>query len=461
MLSRLVGDVVIGLEVHVQLKTASKLFCSCPTNAAEPNTAICPVCLGHPGSKPVLNSKALEFGAKLALALGCSLANSVVFSRKTYFYPDLVKNFQITQYEVPLGSNGQIVLDSGKVVRISRVHIEEDPGALVHEAGSVLIDYNRSGIPLCEIVTAPDMSSPAEAREFMKKLLSVLGYLGIFEQDSCVIKADANISIREKNYTRVELKNISGFKEIERALAYEVKRQKEQDVKQETRGWDADKGISYSMRSKEAEEDYGYIVEPDLPLFEISSDWIRKIQESIPELASQRAARWASELKVDETDAHIIANDLDVAVLFEKVAEFVDPVLASHWFRREILRQLNDRKVELKDTQLRSEELIELFQLLEKKKITDRIAQQILVQLFDKKFSPKKYVDERKLGRVADESSLKKICEDVIAGNAKAVEDYRKGEENALMFLMGKVMRETKGTAAPNVVKELLKSLLK
>jgi len=455
------SDVVIGLEIHVQLKTQTKLFCSCPTQAVEPNTSICPTCLGHPGSKPVLNEKALEYGTKLALSLGCKISPTVMFARKTYFYPDLVKNYQITQYEVPLGNNGQIILEDKKIVRIERVHIEEDPGALIHEAGSCLVDYNRSGIPLCEIVTAPDLTSPAEAREFMKKLLNVLGYLGIFDQNTCIIKADANISIKEKNYTRVEVKNITGFKEIERALNYEVQRQKQQEVKKETRGWDADKGITISMRTKEEEEDYGYIVETDLPIFEISQEWIRKVQQTIPELAEQRALRWTKEWKIDEDDARIIATDLDVAVLFEEIAKTIDPVFAARWVRREVLRLLNDKKKELRETEFNKEGLTELFKLLVEKKITDRIGQRIIEQLADKKFSPEAYVKEQKLEMVAGEDVLKKACEKAIAENPKAVEDYKKGEEKAIMFLMGAVMKMTKGTASPNIVKEILKSLLK
>lgn len=452
--------VVIGLEIHVQLNTLTKLFCGCPTNAQEPNTAICPTCLGHPGSKPVLNEKALEFAAKLALALGCTIAPTVTFSRKTYFYPDLPKNFQTTQYELPLGSNGAVVLDNGKVVRIQRVHVEEDPGALVHEASGVLIDYNRSGIPLCEIVTAPDMHSPAEAREFMKKLLNVLGYLGVYDQNTGVVKADANISIKEKNYTRVELKNITGFKEIERALQYEIERQKESEVKRETRGWNAEKGVSVFMRSKETEEDYGYIVEPDLPVFEISTDWVRMIQESIPELAEQRAARWAKDWKVEKDDARIIAANLDVAVLFETIAKQCDPVFSARWVRREVLRLLNDERKELKETMFEAGSLVELFKLILDKKITDRIGQRIIEQLAAKKFSPAAYVKENNLAMVADEGALKKACEDAIKNNPKAAEDYKKGEEKSLMFLIGQVMKATKGTAAPQVVRELLKSLL-
>lgn len=455
------AEIIIGLEVHVQLRTKTKLFCRCTTFATEPNTSICPTCLGHPGSKPVINKTALEYGAKLALALGCTIAPRVVFSRKTYFYPDLAKNFQITQHEEPLGSNGQIVLDNGTVVHIQRAHLEEDPGALVRESSGVLIDYNRSGIPLCEIVTGPDMHSPAEAREFLKKLLGILVYLGIFNQDDCIIKADANVSIKQKKYTRVEIKNITGFKEIERALTYEIERQKSHDVTRETRGWDADKGITYSMRSKESEEDYGYIIEPDLPEFELSPEWIRDVQQSIPELAEQRAQRWIADWGIDETDSKIIAADLDVAVLFEEIAAHVDPVLASRWTRREILRMLNDRKQILADTAFEAKSLIELFTLLQNKTITDRIGQRIIEQLAEKKFSPEAYVREQNLGVVKDEGTLEAICKDVIAAQPKAVQDYKNGEEKSLQFLIGQVMRATKGTAEPNVVRELLVSLLK
>lgn len=455
------SDIVIGLEVHVHLDTKTKLFCSCPTTTEEPNTAICPTCLGHPGSKPVLNEKALEYGTKLALALGCEIAPTVIFARKTYFYPDLVKNYQITQYDQPLGSNGQVVLDKGKIIRINRAHLEEDPGSLIREANSVLIDYNRSGIPLMEVVTEPDITSPAEAREFMNKLLNILGYLGLFDQNTGIIKADANISIKEKNYTRVEIKNITGFKEIERALTYEVKRQQEQTVVNETRGWDADKGITYSMRTKETEADYGYIIEPDLPIFELSPEAIKEIQESIPELGEERAKRWVSEWNIDETDANIIAANIDVATLFEDVANQADPILTSKWFRREVLRMLNDQRKTLSDTAFDAESLTELVQLLSENKITDRVGQKIIQQLAEQKFSPKEYVEKEGLSAVADEDALKQICEEVITEQPKAVEDYQKGEQKSLQFLIGQVMRKTKGTAAPQVVKTLMESLLK
>ena len=452
-------DLVIGLEVHAQLNTRTKLFCSCPTIASEPNTAVCPTCLGHPGSKPVLNKKALEYSTKLALALGCQLSRSISFSRKTYFYPDMAKNFQITQYEIPLGAEGHLTLDGGAIVQIGRLHLEEDPAGLVHEAGGVLVDYNRSGIPLCEIVTEPDLHSPEEARECMNKLMNILLYLGIFEQDS-VIKADVNVSIKAKNFTRVEIKNITGFKEIERAIIYEVARQQQEPVVRETRGWDPDKGITFSMRSKETEEDYGYIIEPDLPVFVLDQAWIDMLKKQIPELPQQRAQRYVTQHKIDATDARIIASDIAVAQLFDCVVEKVDPVLASRWFRRELLRVLNLKNKQLRETQMTADALIELFTLLEQKKITDRIGQQIMERLVDEQVSPKACVEQESLGIVGDETELGRVCDDIIQNNPQAVTDYKNGVEKALKFLIGKAMAATKGQADPVMIKKLLEERL-
>ncbi|PIN75383.1 Asp-tRNA(Asn)/Glu-tRNA(Gln) amidotransferase GatCAB subunit B [Candidatus Woesearchaeota archaeon CG10_big_fil_rev_8_21_14_0_10_37_12] len=454
-------DVVIGLEIHVQLNTTTGLFCGCPIKPAEPNTATCPICLGHPGAKPLVNEKALEYGAKVALALGCKIAPTITFSRKTYFYPDLAKNFQITQFELPLGNNGHLVLDDGTIVRIERAHLEEDPGSIIRETESVLVDYNRSGVPLCEIVTGPDMHSPEQAREFMKKLLNILGYLGVYDPNTGIVKADANVSIKEKNYTRVEVKNITGFKEIERALQYEIQRQKSQDVKLETRGWDSEKGITHFMRNKETEADYGYIVEPDLPIFEISQDWIRSIQASIPELGEQRAARWVKDWKIDETDAKIIANNLDVADLFEKVAKKSKPIIVSRWFRRDILRQLNESKLELNDTKFNENNLAETINLVDTGGATQQVGSNIIQLLTLQDISPGDYVIETGLQQISDSNELKKLCVETITEHPKAVEDYKKGEENSLQFLVGQIMRKTKGTANAQKVKELFEGLLK
>ncbi|RMD57405.1 Asp-tRNA(Asn)/Glu-tRNA(Gln) amidotransferase subunit GatB [Candidatus Woesearchaeota archaeon] len=453
-------DIKIGLEIHVQLNTKTKLFCSCPTSASEPNTAICPICLGHPGSKPVMNSKALEYAAKLALALGCKLAPTVTFSRKTYFYPDLPKNFQITQHELPLGRDGKIALDDKSIVGITRVHLEEDPGALIHKGNHVLIDYNRSGIPLCEIVTTPSINSPSCAREFLKKLNTIISYLDIFDPNNGVIKADANVSIKEKGFVRVEIKNITGFKEIERALTYEIERQKESEVIQETRGWSAERGITYPMRKKETEADYGYIVEPDLPVFTIAEEWIQAIQSEIPELAQERAARWEAELGIDKSDAKIIASNKRVANLFEEVAKTTDPILAARWIRREVLRVLNDKGKDIKETAFDAQHLTELINLLRDKKITNRIGQKITEKLAEKAFSPKAYVEENKLTMVGDEDELESLCKQIIQDNPKAVSDYKSGEKKSLQFLIGQVMRATKGRANAQLTRALLEKLL-
>ncbi|MBI2652073.1 Asp-tRNA(Asn)/Glu-tRNA(Gln) amidotransferase subunit GatB [Candidatus Woesearchaeota archaeon] len=295
------SNIVIGLEIHIELDTKTKLFCSCPTKGSEePNTRTCETCLGMPGSKPVLNKKSVEFALKLCLALNCEISPELIFSRKSYFYPDMSKNYQISQYEMPLGRNGKLRLRNGKEIGITRVHIEEDPASLIHPVGLkesqyVLVDYNRSGNPLVEIVTEPDLTSPEEAREFMKQLITVLNYLEIFDINEGIIKADANVSIKESDYTRIEIKNITGFKEIERALVYEVNRQKEEikhhkKIEHETRAWDSEKGITFSLRKKETEEDYGYIIDTDLTVVEITDKLISDVKKNMPELAHDKYA---------------------------------------------------------------------------------------------------------------------------------------------------------------------------
>lgn len=455
------NDVIIGLEVHIQLNTQSKLFCNCTTKTTTlaPNTAVCPTCLGHPGSKPVLNQKAIEYATKLALALGCEISREIAFSRKTYFYPDMSKNYQITQYEIPLGKEGHLTLDNGKIIRIKRIHLEEDPAALVHEHGKTLIDYNRSGNPLCEIVTEPDLNSPEEAREFMNKLVNILTYLQIFEADS-TIKADVNISIKEKNFTRTEIKNVTGFKEIERALFYETERQKTQEVILETRGWDAEQGITYPMRTKETEDDYGYIIDTDLPVFTLEQKWIDEIKKQVPEMPQQKIQKYTTQYKIDKDDAKIIAHDLDIAQIFERTAQKINPALAAKWIRRELLRVLNLANKPLKETPITADELIELFTLLEQKKITDRTGQEIIQKLVEQKFSPKKYVEEQGLSKVSDEKAITQYCDEIITNNPQAVADFKAGTEKALKFLIGQIMAKTKGKADPVLVKKILEETL-
>lgn len=465
------SDVVIGLEVHVELDTKTKLFCGCPTKPKQglldaPNARVCEICLGHPGSKPVLNKKAVEFGIKLCLALNCQIAPHLIFSRKSYFYPDLAKNYQVSQYELPLGSSGKLTVDQ-KDISITRAHLEEDPASILHPAGMkasqyVLVDYNRSGAPLIEVVTGPDMTTPSQARDFMKQLITILTYLEIFDPNKCVIKADANVSIKESNYSRVEIKNITGFKEIETALNYEIARQKKevQEGKQiplETRGWDADKAHTFSMRKKESEEDYGYIIDTDLVPTHITQDMIQTCQAAMPELASDKKEKYVSKYNIDETDAKVIAGDKHIAEFFEEVAQTIDKVLAARWIRRELLRVLNYNKKTIQKVDITPTHMINLLTLISQKKITDNVAQKILEQLIEKPFDVKEHVASQGLEAVSDTGELEKFCDEAIQEAPQAVQDYIGGEEKSLNFIVGLVMKKTRGKADPQTVKDIIK----
>ncbi len=467
------SDMVIGLEIHVQLKTQTKLFCACPTKTSTedvPNTRCCPTCLGFPGAKPVINKKVLDYAIKLCLALGCEIAPTNVFSRKSYFYPDLAKNYQISQYELPLGSKGAVLLSNEKKVGITRVHIEEDPASLVHpgslaSASHVLIDYNRSGVPLCEIVTEPDMTGPDEAREFMKKLRTILIYLDIFDPETCVVKADVNVSIKSGGYVRSEIKNVTGFKEIERAIVYEVQRQKKavsegEALIQDTRSWDAIKGVTSRLRKKETEQDYGYILDTDLPVIDITPEWVEEAQSNLPELADAKIAKYIEKYKIPKEDALVLAQEKLLAEMFEKVAEKVNPALAAKWLRRELVRVMNFNKQTFNDLLIDENHMIELLQMVKNNEITDRTAQKILEELIVKPFSPKEYVKENGLGAVADEGVLEQYCKEAIQENAGVVEEYRKGNQKSFNFLVGQVMKKSKGKAVPQQVNELLAKLL-
>ena len=466
------SGVVVGLEVHCEINTNTKLFCGCPTKGSkEPNTRVCETCLGHPGSKPVLNKKAVEYALKLCLALNCKISKELIFSRKSYFYPDMAKNYQISQYEIPLGSDGNLKLRSGKEIGITRVHMEEDPASLVHPAGMqestyVLVDYNRSGNPLLEIVTEPELESAAEARDFMKQLITILDYLGIFDINEGIIKADANVSVKESGFVKQEVKNITGFKEIERALNYEIARQKEavkegKKIQQETRAWDSEKGITFTLRKKETEEDYGYILDPDLVKTEINKEMVGGVKKEMPELAHDKVKKFVSKHKIKQEDAEIIAAEKALAEMFEKVAEEVNPVLAAKWLRRELVRVLNYNKKELHEVEIDEKHIIQLLRLVENKKITDSVASKILERLIMEPFDVDKYVKKERLEAVSDVGELEKFCKEVIEENPKAVEDYKKGEEKALNFIVGAIMKKTKGKASPKEVNEIVKKLIK
>lgn len=465
------SDIIIGIEVHIQLNTATKLFCSCASKGEDaPNTRTCQTCLGHPGSKPLVNKKAIEFAAMLALALHCKINPEIRFSRKVYFYPDLAKNYQITQFEVPLGEKGCIILDSGKEIKIERIHLEEDPASLIHPAGIeksqyTLIDYNRSGIPLCEIVTAPEMHSPEEAREFMNKLKIILQYLKIFDENFCVIKADANISIKESGYIRSEIKNITGFKEIEDALAYEIQRQKQaiqnnEKLIQDTRGWNPDNKTTIRLRTKETEADYGYIIDPDLVPIQLSEKFIKQIQQLMPELPEQKIHKFIHTHKIAETDAKVLAAEYRLAELFEQIAVEVSPQIAAKWLRRELTRVVNYNKMNLSQLKIDSKHLIELFSMIEKNEITETVGQDIMNQLILKPFSPKEYVQKNNLAKIQDKTQLESICKEIISKNAKVVQDYKNGKQEALHFLIGQVMKQMKGKADAKLLKELFEKMI-
>jgi len=461
-------DIVIGLEIHIELATESKLFCSCSTHADkdEPNTRTCPVCLGHPGSKPVLNKKAVDYALRLCLALGCKIAPELVFSRKSYFYPDMSKNYQITQYEIPLGEKGNIKLSDNTKIGLTRVHMEEDPAALVHPTGManssfVLIDYNRSGDPLCEVVTEPELTSPEQARDFMKQLINILRYLGIFDINRCIIKADANVSIKESNYQRVEMKNITGFKDIERALKYEIQRQKKalkdgNVIRKETRAWNSQYGITRSLRSKETEADYGYIIDPDLVPIDITKEWVDEIKKNMPELPDEKVKKFMHDFKLSIDDAKVISADKDMAELFEKVVKDVDAVLAAKWIRRELVRCLNYVKKELCDVDIAAKEMSSLLKLVSSKKITETTGQKLMEKLVEGSFDVEKYVKKENLGVISDNGELEKFCDEAIAENEKAVAEYKEGNEKSFNFIVGAVMRKSKGKADPKVVREML-----
>jgi aspartyl-tRNA(Asn)/glutamyl-tRNA(Gln) amidotransferase subunit B len=463
-------DIIIGLECHVELKTNTKLFCSCKREAdenEEPNSRVCPICLGHPGTRPSLNKKAFEMALKLCLALNCNIADELIFSRKSYFYPDLSKNYQISQFEEPLGENGKLTLSTGEKIGIERIHLEEDPASLVHPeniqtSNFTYIDYNRSGNPLCEIVTKPEIDSPAEAREFMKELITILKYLEVYDVNSCVIKADANVSIKSSGYVRSEIKNVTGFKEIEKALNYEIKRQKEivsngGKLVLETRGWDSEKCETYSMRVKETSEDYGYIIEPDIVNVEVTDEIIENIKKHMPQLANDKVNNYVKNFNLAEDDAKVIAQEKKLAELFEKVAEEINPILAAKWLRRELVRVLNYNKKTIEEIELDEKYIIELLSLIEKNVISETVAQKILEKLIVKPFSPKDYVKENNLGVISGNDEIRELCKKVLSENEKVVNDFKNGEQKAFQFLIGQIMRATKGKADPKTTNEIMK----
>ena len=458
-------ETVIGLEVHVQLATASKLFCSCPTKSAEPNSACCEICLGMPGSKPSINKKAIDYALMIALALDCRINKEFFFSRKTYFYPDMAKDFQITQYEVPLGEKGFLEVN-GKRIGITRVHLEEDPASLVHEKGMrsssyCLVDYNRSGIPLAEIVSDPDMRSPEEARAFLNELVKILKYLEVFIPGENVLKADANLSL--EGGERVEIKNITGRKAIEDALFSEEKRQRSstEKIKRETRAWDSESCSTYSLRSKETEADYGYIFEPDLTKFVVEKEWLEELKKKMPELHSQKSNKFVKQYGLDKYTADVLSNEKALGDLFEEVAKEADVNLAASFLTRELLAIANRAGKQVKELKLEAKELSSLVNLLSENKVSEKVAKQAAIIYVTKGTSPIDFIEKEGLLKDLDSSSLENAVKKVLEANKQAFKDLKKGEQKSMNFLVGAVMKETRGKADARKVQELIKGKIK
>ncbi len=463
--------VVMGLETHVQLNTKTKLFCSC-LNASyldelPPNSAVCDVCLGMPGTKPVINKKVIDLALKIALALNCKINQQFFFSRKTYFYPDLAKNYQITQYEIPLGINGKVKIRTSKGekdIRIKRIHIEEDPAKLIHRNEYTLIDYNRSGCPLVEIVTEPDFNNAEEIRAYLTKLMQIVQYVDAFDSNKATFKSDLNISI--EGGERVEVKNITGIKEVEIAANYEILRQKNiilrnGKIERETRRWDENRNITVSMRKKETEEDYGYIFDPDLPYIELDASYMEKIKSSLPELPDEKIARFMREYGINIKIAESLVYEKEVADLFEKaVKEGIEVKHASTWIGVVLRKILNYHNISYVASSIRDEWVIDVIKLYQEGRFNDLNTEMIMRKIFDDRIPPQEVIRKYGFKEKIDREKIKEHALQVIKKYEQAVQDYKTGKEKALEFLVGMVLKETKGSADPKDAREVLIELL-
>ena len=475
-------EAVIGLEVHAHLLTDSKIFCGCSTKfGAEPNSHTCPTCMGLPGALPVLNKKVVTFAIKLGLALNCTINHKSIFARKNYYYPDLPKGYQISQYEDPLCTDGYIDIFSDnntKRIRVKRIHMEEDAGKLVHEntietSTYSLVDYNRSSVPLLEIVSEPDMATPGEAVSYLKMLRDILIYLEICDgnMEEGSFRCDANVSVKRRDAhelgIRTELKNLNSFKHIERALDYEIQRQIEVITKgghiiQETRLFNVNEGITYSMRGKEEAHDYRYFPEPDLLPLVVDDAWIEEVKKTLPELPFQKMKRFMEQYQLPLYDVEILTSDKSLASYFEEVTRlFPEPKTVSNWMMTELLRELKEAAVSPQQAPLTPQHMSELLWLIKHGTISAKIAKDIFPELFKTGASPKRLVEEKGLLQISDEHAILTIIDAVIRRHPKEVAEFKAGKEKLLGFFVGQIMKETKGKANPALLNKLLIQRLK
>ena len=465
-------EAVIGLEVHIQLLTKTKIFCSCSTDfGAAPNTHVCPVCLGMPGVLPVLNRQVVEYAIKLALALNGNINKFSRFARKNYFYPDLPKGYQISQYELPIITGGYVdaYIDGAfKKIGIERIHMEEDAGKTIHKPDGSYVDLNRAGVPLLEIVSLPVMHSPVEAVAYLKSLKNTVRYLGICDgnMEEGSLRCDANISIRpvgeEKLGTKTEIKNMNSFKHIEKALEYEIERQitvldDGEKVVQQTRLWDEKKGITKAMRSKEEANEYRYFPDPDLVPLLIDDEWIKRVKATLPELPKEKFERFVKDYKLKEEDAKILTDDKDLADYFEAVSNgYKNPQVVANWILSELLGFLNKENKTIKDLLITPNDLQNLLKLIDNNTISGKIAKSVFAKMYKTGKKPETIIKEDGLVQITDESEIGKIIDSIIANNEKAVQQYKSGKKNTLGFFVGQTMKITKGKANPQIVNKIL-----
>ncbi len=471
-------EAIIGLEVHAQLLTDSKIFCSCSTEFGAPaNTHTCPVCLGMPGVLPVLNRKVVDYTLRMALATNCYIARQSRFARKNYFYPDLPKGYQISQYELPIAEHGHVSIEVNgqtKRIGITRIHMEEDAGKLIHDAHRPVskVDFNRTGVPLIEIVSEPDIRTPEEAGAYLRQLRAILRYLEICDgnMEEGSFRCDANVSVRpvgtESFGTRTELKNMNSFKHVENALSYEIYRQKGViedggDVVQESRLWDPAKGISVSMRGKEEAHDYRYFPDPDLLPLVIEEQWIDEIRSTLPELPDDKKARFIEAYGIPRYDAQLLTASRPLADYFEAcVRHFPEPKTVSNWVMGSILATLKAENKTIERSPVSPERLAQLLRLIESGVISGKIAKTVFEEMISSGKPPRSIVEEKGLVQVTDTEAIAEVVKQVLADNAKEVADYRAGKTKLLGFFVGQVMKATRGKANPKIVNEVLKKIL-